>query len=47
MQREKNLGDLQAIAPVLNEIANDSSVMNVSRARALRLLALAGKHRVA
>ena len=43
MQREKNLGDLQAIAPVLNEIANDSSVMNVSRARALRLLALAGK----
>jgi len=43
MQREKNLGDLQAIAPVLNEIANDSSLMNVSRARALRLLALAGK----
>lgn len=43
MQREKNLGDLQAIAPVLNEIANDSSVMNVSRARALRLLALAAK----
>ena len=43
MQREKNLGDLQAIAPVLNDIANDSSVMNVSRARALRLLALAGK----
>ena len=43
MQREKNLGDLQAIAPVLNDIANDSSVMNVSRARALRLLALVGK----
>jgi hypothetical protein len=43
MQRENNLGDLQAISPVLNGIANDTSVMNVSRARALRLLALAGK----
>lgn len=38
MQRENDLGDVQAIAPVLKEIANDSSVMNVSRARALRLL---------
>jgi hypothetical protein len=43
MQRESNLGDLQAISPVLNGLANDTSVMNVSRARALRLLALAGK----
>jgi hypothetical protein len=43
MQRENNLGDLQAIAPVLNDIANDASIMNVSRSRALRLLALAGK----
>ena len=43
MQRENNLGDLQAISPVLNGIANDTSVMNVSRSRALRLLALAGK----
>ena len=43
MQRENNLGDLQAISAVLNGIANDASVMNVSRARALRLLALAGK----
>ena len=43
MQREKNLGDLQAIAAVLKSIADDTSVMNVSRARALRLLALAGK----
>lgn len=41
MQRE-NLGDVGAIAPVLKDIANDSSVMNVSRARALRLLASAG-----
>jgi len=43
MQRENNLGDLQAISAVLNGIANDTSVMNVSRSRALRLLALAGK----
>jgi hypothetical protein len=39
MQKEDNLGDIQAIAPILNEIADDASVMNVSRARALRLLA--------
>ncbi len=39
MQKEDNLGDVQAIAPVLNGIADDTSVMNVSRARALRLLA--------
>ena len=38
MQRENSLGDVQAIAPVLNEIANDSTLINVSRARALRLL---------
>lgn len=42
-RRDGSLGDIQAIAPVLNEIANDHSVMNVSRARAMRLLALAGK----
>jgi hypothetical protein len=39
MQKEGSLGDMQAIAPVLNGIADDASVMNVSRARALRLLA--------
>jgi hypothetical protein len=39
MQKEDNLGDVQAIAAILNGIANDTSVMNVSRARALRLLA--------
>jgi hypothetical protein len=39
MQKEDNLGDIQAIAPVLNGIAGDASVMSVSRARALRLLA--------
>ncbi|MGH9515791.1 MAG: hypothetical protein ACRD3P_08970 [Terriglobales bacterium] len=43
MQKENSLGDVEAIAPVLKDIANDSSVMNVSRARALRLLATAGK----
>jgi hypothetical protein len=43
MQRENSLGDVGAIAPVLKDIANDSSVMNVSRARALRLLATAAK----
>ncbi len=39
LQHEGNLGDIQAIAPILNGIADDASVMNVSRARALRLLA--------
>ena len=39
MQKEDNLGDIQSIAPVLNGIVDDASVMNVSRARALRLLA--------
>ncbi len=39
MQKEDNLGDIQAIAPILNGIADDTSVMNVSRSRALRLLA--------
>jgi len=29
MQRDNSLGDLQAIAPILNAIANDSSVINV------------------
>src|SRR6266699_4330129 len=36
LQREGSLGDVQALAPVLNEIANDSSVINVTRARARR-----------
>lgn len=43
LQRENSLGEIGSIAPVLKDIANDSSVMNVSRARALRLLASAGK----
>ena|ERR1051326_4213564 len=46
MRRDTMLGDVTAIAPILREIANDQKVMNVSRSRALRLLAtvdLAGK----
>jgi hypothetical protein len=46
MRRDTMLGDVQAIAPILRDIANDQTVMNVSRSRALRLLAtadLAGK----
>ncbi len=39
MQKEGNLGDIQAIAPILNAIADDTSVMNVARSRALHLLA--------
>jgi hypothetical protein len=35
--------ELQAIAPILQHIVADTSVMNVSRARAQRLLARAGK----
>lgn len=43
MQRDKTLGDVQVIAQTLNDIANDKTVMNVSRSRAMRLLLLAGK----
>jgi len=43
LRRENSLGDVQAIAPVLKEIANDQSVMNVARARALRLMASEAK----
>jgi hypothetical protein len=39
LQKDNSLGDVQAIAPVLKEIADDQSVMNVARARALRLMA--------
>jgi len=41
LQKENSLGDINAISAVLNDIANDQSVLNVSRARALRLLAAA------
>jgi hypothetical protein len=38
LRRDNSLGDTRAIAPVLKQIADDPSVMNVARARALRLL---------
>jgi hypothetical protein len=38
LEQGNSLIDVQAIAPELKAIADDSSVMNVSRARALRLL---------
>ena len=41
MLRGKNLVELAAVTPILQTIAHDSSVMNVSRARALRLLSQA------
>lgn len=43
LQRSNNLGDIHTIATVLNSIANDQTVMNISRSRARRLLASAGK----
>lgn len=39
MRHDNMLGDVQAIASILHDIASDQSVMNVSRSRALRLLA--------
>ena len=39
---ENQLVELQAVAPILKKIVADSSAMNVSRARAERLLAKAG-----
>jgi len=38
MLSEKNLDEVQAVAPILQRILADQSVMNVSRARAQRLL---------
>ena len=46
MAKDKNLEEIQAVAPMLQQIAADKSVLNVSRARAQRLL-LAGGARVA
>lgn len=39
--RQGSLAELQAVKPVLQEIYNDNSVMNVVRARALRVMDLA------
>lgn len=38
MDKDHNLIELQVIAPTLQRIANDSSIMNISRQRARRLL---------
>jgi hypothetical protein len=42
-QRSNSLGDVEAIAPLLKQIASDASVMRMTRARALRLLATVGQ----
>jgi hypothetical protein len=38
LAKTNSLGDVQAIAPVLESIGKDPTVMNITRARALRLL---------
>ena len=40
-QANHNLAELQIIAPILKDIAEDASVLNIARARARRLLAKA------
>ena len=42
MLHDKSLEELPAVAPILRTVANDPSVMNISRRRALRLLSQAG-----
>ena len=47
MTNGKSLEEVQAVAPILQRIASDTSVINVTRARARRLLAentTAGAH---
>ena len=39
--RSRDLEEMQAIAPILHEIFDDKTVLNISRARAQRLLAVA------
>jgi hypothetical protein len=38
MAQDNELSELSAIAPILQAIANDSSILNIARARARRLL---------
>jgi hypothetical protein len=40
MNRGGNLAEVQAVTPILREITNDTTVVNVARARAQRLLAI-------
>lgn len=42
MSHDKSLQEIQAVAPILEKIVADRSVLNVSRARAQRLLVAAG-----
>jgi hypothetical protein len=42
MVRGKNLEEVQAVSPILEQIASDQSVINISRSRAQRLLAISG-----
>lgn len=42
-QKDKQAEEVQAIAPVLRNIANDFSVMHIARQRAQRILAAAGQ----
>ena len=42
MAKQDSLEELAAVAPILQQIANDPSVINVVRARAQRLLELSG-----
>jgi len=43
MAKDDDLRELQAIAPILQDIAEDKSILNVARVRAQRLLALGTK----
>jgi hypothetical protein len=43
MARDNDLKELQAIAPILKDIAEDKSILNVARVRAQRLVALGAK----
>jgi hypothetical protein len=45
--KSNNLGELQAVVPILQRIAADHSVLNVTRARAQRLLSTANATSVA
>ena len=44
MAQNGYLAEIQIIAPILQNLANDTSVMHMARQRALRLLELAGVH---
>jgi hypothetical protein len=43
MAKSNNLDELQAVTPILSQIVADTSVINVVRARAQRLLGMAGR----